>query len=140
MRKESYYIAFVDPIMALHRNLGQMIVRYSLPIPGYMTEGWFYPDINPYPFMNALTSAYFERKSVALTCIAGNAYPPDCYTSLQGWGVPQIHWDALCRDVFHLIDHAFQSVLPVFPQDDSTSIEFGITENDDVLLWITYYD
>jgi hypothetical protein len=139
MRKETYYFSIIEPIMLLHHMVGMVITKYNLPISGIMRDGHFYPDINPYPFMNAVIASYFEKKSTALEGITENAYPKDCYESLAGWGVPQIYWASICREVFNSLVHSLQSVIPDYKQDDSTFVQFGIADTDDLMLWITHY-
>lgn len=126
--------------MLLHQMLSTVIVQNSLPVPGIMQNGWFYPDINPYPFMNAMIETYFEKADSALGIIEEVAYPRPCYDSLAGWGVPQHYWESICREVFNSINHALVTFLPAYRQDDSTSVRAGVTETDDLFLSITHYD
>ena len=140
MRRETYQFSYVEPIMVLHQMLGHVIMKYSLPISGMMRDGWFYPDINPYPFMNAMTESYFEKTDSALGISEEVKYPKHCYESLSGWGVPPIYWESICREVFNSITHALQSVLPEYRPDDSTTLQYGITEVDDLMLTISHYD
>jgi hypothetical protein len=139
MYQESHYISLVEPILTLQSLIGQVVAKYNLPISGMLRDGYFYPDINPYPFMEAIVSSYFEKKSVALESISGSAYPQSCYECLKGWGIPQPYWDPICREVFNMIFHTFLSILPSYRQDDSTTVQFGIADTDDLMLWITYH-
>jgi hypothetical protein len=140
MRREMFQYSMVEPMMLLHLMLGQMVMQYSLPIPGFVRDGMFYPDINPYPFMNAMIETYFEKADSALGIIEEVAYPRPCYDSLAGWGVPEAYWESMCREVFNSINHALLSVLPAYRQDDSTNVRAGLTDTDDLLLCITHYD
>lgn len=140
MRREMFQYSMVEPMMLLHQMLGQMVMQYSLPIPGFVRDGMFYPDINPYPFMNAMIETYFEKADSALGIIEEVAYPRPCYDSLSGWGVPEAYWESMCREVFNSINHALLSVLPAYRQDDSTNVRAGLTDTDDLLLCITHYD
>jgi hypothetical protein len=140
MRTESYQYSLVEPMMLFYQMLGQVIVQYNLPIPGIMREGMFYPDINPYPFMNAMVETYFEKADSALGITEEVLYPRPCYDSLMGWRIPQVYWESICREVFNSINHVLVSLLPAYRQDASTNVRAGLTETDDLLLQITHYD
>jgi hypothetical protein len=140
MQRETYQFSMLEPIMLLYQMLGHVVVQYSLPIQGTMRDGLFYPDINPYPFVSSLVSAYFEPPPPSvLSDIAEAQYPQSCYTELSAWGVPPIYWTSFCREVFNSIVYALLSVLPNYRQDEMTQVQWGLTDMDDLLLTICHY-